>query len=123
MVGEAERVTRFLRDEVGETLRAVVAYDDDSCEVVYVRDDLKQDEGWQDVAREDIDRIVAAARNEDGVRSIRAFGDYRATVRLFEHAVVLQFPTATGGFGVSLEPEVSTRLSGFAARIRSVVGE
>lgn len=101
----------YLENRAAEYHRGTVHYDGDSTDVLHLRDDLK--EKW---IMSEIDRMLTRLRPESSPDEERAFpyGDMRATVRLFDEAIILHFPTGPNrGVVVALEPETATDLDTF----------
>lgn len=101
----------YLEQRAREYHRGTVRYDGDDTTVLYLRDDLKQ-------ARltSEIDRMLSRLRPEAHPREERSFpfGELRATVRLFDEAILLHFPIGNDrGIVVSLEPETARDLNTF----------
>ena len=104
----------FLEDRAGTLYRATVRYDGDSTDVLYLRDDVREDR-----MRSEIDRMLRRLRPESKSKETRSFpfGQLHATVRSFEEAVVMHFPIGRDrGIVVSLEPEAAKNLNTFIRR-------
>lgn len=109
-----QRFVEYLHTYAGSSLRGIVRYTDEECEVLYARDDVaalyENEAGLGEVT--DILRATEAAE-ERQAELLRA-GDHEVTVRLYEDAVVLHFPRSTGaGTVVALDPEVAGNLRSF----------
>ena len=104
------RLTEYLRTRAGDYLRGVVQYDDESFEIIYIRDGLDRDAFRKRV--EHIHRnIVQRPAVETGDDS---FGKPYATLSVREYAVVLNLRlTPTEGIIVGLEPDAARDLVSF----------
>lgn len=101
----------FLENRADELLRGTARYDGDSTDVLYLRDDLKKQR-----MRSEIDRMLNRLRPESTAKEERSFpfGDLHATVRAFEKATILHFPTGVDkGILVALESEAAQDLNTF----------
>lgn len=116
-----ERLIKYLEKKAGEYHRGTVRYDGDSTDVLYLREDLKQIR-----LTSEIDRILQRLRPEASPKEERSFpfGDLKATVRLFQEAILIHFPTGTNrGIVVSLEPETARDLSTFIGECEKRIRE
>lgn len=105
-----DRLTEYLQGRAGEYLRGVVRYDDESFEVIYVRDGLDLDAFRQRVELI-YSSIVQRPQAETGENS---FGKPYATLSVREYAVVLNLRwSPTEGILVGLEPEAARDLVAF----------
>lgn len=101
----------FLEDCAGDMHRGTARYDGESTDVLFLRDDLKERR-----IRTEIDRILNRVRSESSPKEERSFpfGDLHATVRSFEEATILHFPTGYDrGIVVSLESAAAQDLNTF----------
>lgn len=105
-----DRLTEYLRRRAGDYLRGVVQYDDESFEVIYVRDGLSTDAFHQRVAHihnSIIERPTPGTEAE-------SFGKPYATLSVREHAVVLNLRwNSDEGLLVGLEPDAARDLVAF----------
>ena len=100
-------ITTYLRDRVGEHLRGVVRYHRETLDILYLRDDVREVR-----LESQFDRLEPESRSAEE----RAFplGDLYVTVRRFEEAIIMHFPTGNNrGIVVSLEPETARDLNTF----------
>lgn len=107
----ADSLVTFLEQRANEFHRGTVRYDGDNTDTLHLRDDIKE-------ARlsSQIDRMLRRLRPEASSKEERSFpfGDLHATVRLFDEAILLHFPTGKDrGIVVSLEPETARELNTF----------
>ncbi|MFC7070856.1 DUF7522 family protein [Halobaculum lipolyticum] len=86
-----------LRGEVGDALRAVGTYDGDDYHVRYLRDDVAPalDDDDLDAIRQGA--VFDSLERDYYERLFATAGTFEATVRRFEHAVVVEVPTCHGG--------------------------
>lgn len=104
----------FLQQEAGDLLRGVVRYTGDSEDVLTLREDIQEYR-----LQSEIDRMLTRLRPESHGAEERAFpfGDLYVTVRRFEDAIVLHFPTGSEhGVVIALEPEAGRDLNQFTSR-------
>lgn len=101
----------FLEKRAANLHRGTARYDGDSTEVLYLRGDLQENR-----MRSEIDRMLNRLRSESSPKEERTFpfGDLHATVRAFEEATILHFPTGVDkGILVALESEAANDLNTF----------
>lgn len=101
----------YLEDRVGEDLRGVVRYSDHTNDVKYLREDIREER-----LRSQIDRMLDRIQPESSSREERSFpfGDLYVTMRRFEEAVVLHFPTGSNrGVVVTFEPKIASNFAAF----------
>lgn len=101
----------FLDEKVSEYHRGTVRYDGDSTDIAYLRDDIRE----QRMASQ-IDRMLTRLRPEASPKEERSFpfGDLHTTVRVFDGALILHFPTGSDrGVVVALEPETARDMNTF----------
>lgn len=104
-------ITAYLRDRVGKHLRGVVRYHRDTLDVLYLRDDIREVRLQSQLDRM-IDRLEPESRSAE--ECAFPFGDLYVTVRRFEDAIIMHFPTGKNrGLVVSLEPETAQDLNTF----------
>lgn len=104
----------FLEERAGDLLRGICRYDGDTTDVLYLRDDVKKQR-----MRSEIDRILNRVRPESSSKEEQSFpfGDLYSTVRTFEEATILHFPTGNDrGVVVSLESDAAQDLNTFVGQ-------
>lgn len=109
--GNSETLTPYLKNAAGEYLRGVVWYEGDEYDIRFIRDDLRTQR-----LKSEVDEMIDRLRGESRVSERRAFpfGEVNATVRSFEEAMVMHFPSTQGrGTVVTLDPEVTRQLNTF----------
>lgn len=114
-------LTGFLEKRAGELLRGIARYEGNSSDVLYLRDDVKRQR-----MRSEIDRILNRVRAESSPKEERSFpfGDLHATVRAFDDATILHFPTGVDrGVVVSLEPGAAQDLNTFVGKCLEQIEE
>lgn len=114
-------LTEFLEKRAGELLRGIARYEADASDVLYLRDDVKRQR-----IRSEIDRILNRVRAESSPKEERSFpfGDLHATVRVFDDATILHFPTGVNrGVVVSLEPDIAQDLNTFVRQCLEQIEE
>ena len=106
-----KELTPYLKDAAGEYLRGVVWYEDNEYDIRFIRDDLRTKR-----LKSEVDTMIDRLRRESraGERRAFPFGDVNATVRSFEEAMVMHFPSTQGqGTVVTFDPEVARQLNTF----------
>lgn len=101
----------YLERKAGEYHRGTVRYDGNVNDVLHLRDDVKETR-----LTSEIDRMLKRMRPESSAKEERSFpfGELKATVRLFQEAIIIHFPRGYDrGIIVSLEPETARDLSTF----------
>lgn len=104
----------FLEERAGSLYRGMVRYDGDTTDVLYLRDDVREER-----MRSEIDRMLRRLRPESKSKETQSFpfGQLYATVRSFEEAVIMHFPIGRDrGIVVSLEPGAAKSLNTFIRR-------
>lgn len=107
----ATELVNYLDSRAKEYHRGTVRYKGNQTDVVYLRDDIRKVR-----LESQIDRMLTRLRPEASTREEQSFpfGELRTTVRVFEDAIVLHFPTGHDrGIVVSLEPETARDLNTF----------
>ncbi|WP_135302210.1 DUF7522 family protein [Haloarcula amylovorans] len=119
---EPERVASYLESEVGDELRSVIYYAEDTFEVVYAREDVRS---------QYTDRDLEKVRQELGITSfgkpamedLYVHGDLKCTVHCFEEAIELQFVASdTEGVAVALDPAAFVAQRAFIVRCMEEAG-
>jgi hypothetical protein len=115
-----DAVVAAARGTFGATLRSVLFYNveagDTTESVWYLRDDVAE-------ATEDPDARISAFASDYGVESVdpspaRELGDLRASLRVFEDAVVIRVHSyGRSGVVVSVDPASYERLTDFVAEL------
>lgn len=106
-----DRLIDYLERRASEYHRGTVRYDGNGTDVLYLREDIQETR-----LSSQIDRMLRRLRPETSSKEERAFpfGDLHATVRIFDEAILLHFPTGQDrGIVVSLEPETARDLNTF----------
>lgn len=117
----ARELVAFLRERVGDHLRSVLFYDADDGELVYVRDDVREqysDDQMADVVRDVRLEAIEKLHQED----LYVHGGLDCTVRCFEDAVEMHFVhDETRGTAVALDGEVFAAHNTFVGACRDIV--
>lgn len=114
-------LTVYLQDRVGEQLRGVVRYHRDTLDILYLRDDVREVR-----LESQLDRMIDRLEPESHSAKERAFplGDLYVTVRRFEEAIIMHFPTGNNrGLVVSLEPKTARNLNTFTTECLKHINE
>lgn len=106
------QLVQFFEDRAGTLHRGTVRYEADGIEFLHLREDINEDR-----LRDQIERVLARLQPEGTAEEDLAFfhlGSLEATVRVFEQAVILHFPTGRDhGVVVSLDAEAARELNTF----------
>lgn len=117
----ADSLLTYLERQANTYHRGTVRYDGNSTDTLYLRDDIKETR-----LSSQIDRMLRRLRPESSSKeeSSFPFGDLHATVRLFDEAILLHFPTGKDrGIVVSLEPETARDLNTFIGECQKRIHE
>lgn len=107
----ADPLIEYLERRADDYHRGTVQYDGDNTDVLHLRADLRETR-----LLSEIDRMLSRLRPEATAAEERSFpfGDLHTTVRLFDDAIILHFPTGSDrGIVVALEPETARDLNTF----------
>lgn len=105
------QLQEYLKKRAGGPLCGIVRYDGNSTDVLFLRDDVRERR-----MQSEIYRILNRVRPEASAKEEQSFpfGDLYATVRSFEDATFLHFPTGNDrGVVVSLEADATHNLNTF----------
>lgn len=108
---DGTELTSYLKDTAGDYLRGVVSYNGNEYDIQFIRDDLRERR-----LKSEVDKMIDRLREESRSREHRAFpfGNLNGTVRSFEEAMVIHFPsTQSRGTVVTLDPEIARQLNTF----------
>lgn len=112
----SQALSRFFRQEVGQSLRLVAHYTDDEIDFVYLRDDLEET-----YDEEEFSQTFTVHRQDKATaiqqQSVIAAGNHHVTLRIYDDAIVFNFTqTDEVGTVVSVTPEVGQNLLTFVTR-------
>lgn len=105
-----EELVSYLEGRAGSHLREVAVYDENSWEIMYLREDLDKQ-----IAQERIEQIYTGVKAGLGPQELEhEVGERYATLQVREDAVLLNLPwdRSEGSF-VGLEPGAASQLMGF----------
>ncbi|MFB6153114.1 MAG: hypothetical protein ABEJ27_02570 [Halodesulfurarchaeum sp.] len=103
-IDEISMVTTYCRNVMGEHLRLVASADAESVEMEWVRDDLRESIGAEDVA-EWIDPLLADAENAAAQEWRVGAGAHRSTLHVFDGMLLFHYPRDSGrSLVVSVDP-------------------
>lgn len=107
------QLTEYAGVQVGDALRTVAILYENDCEVVFLRDDLKEQyepEQYNQVATSYRTKLTHDTHSDDG----HPVGDKHSTIHYHENAFVFQFPHENcHSILLSVEPDVGSRLESF----------
>ncbi|QLG29839.1 hypothetical protein HUG10_19710 (plasmid) [Halorarum halophilum] len=107
----SSELLEFLEETAGKYHRGTVRYDGANTDVLYLRDDLREE-----LMLSQIDQMLTRLRPEASSKEERSFpfGDLHTTVRAFDEAIILHFPIGHDrGVVVSLASETAQNLNTF----------
>jgi len=118
----AERLTQFLLDEVGDQLRSVIYHRGRDHDVTYVRDDVAARYTDEEVAQV-VEDLVFDTLDKHHQEGMYVHGDLVCNVRCFEEAVEIHLVLDEHrGIAISLEPTVLLEHQSFVGRCMEAVG-
>ncbi|NHX35149.1 MULTISPECIES: hypothetical protein [Halolamina] len=105
-----EQLVSYLERRAGSYLRTVAVYDEESWEIVYLRDDLDRRS-----ARQQTEKIYGGVKTGLGPSGLSdEIGERYATLQVRDDAVLLNMPwNGSEGAFVDLEPGAASQLTGF----------
>lgn len=99
-----EQVATFLQKEVGDELRSVIYYDEDTFDVVYTRDDVR-DQYSESELEQVRQELGVASFGKPALEDLYVHGELKCTVHCFDEAIEMQFIASdTEGISVGLDP-------------------
>jgi hypothetical protein len=100
----AERLARFLQEELGDDLRSVIWYADGESEVVHAREDVRARYRAEDV--DDVVRDLALeSLHKPTKEGLYTHGELRCVVECYDDGVEMHFVHDDGeGIAVGVEP-------------------
>lgn len=102
----------FVKQRAGDSLRAVVEYEQFDFELLYHRDDLSREELTTRV--DTIHQSIQWAWEPDEDDVVDELGEKRATLQVRENAVIIQLSGGPSrGYLIGLEPEAAVDLVTF----------
>lgn len=107
----SKSLARYLDDRVDDLLRGVAHYREDEFEVVYLRDDIREQRH-----HDEVEQMLNRIKHEVSAKEEQSFpfGHLHATLRVFDETIFLHFPIENQtGVVVALEPEVAQSLNSF----------
>lgn len=119
----AHELAEYLEQRAGDSLRAVGHYSTDNYEIVYLRDDVR--EQYSD---DKIEEIVEDLRWESFAKPTQErqyrLGSLTCSIQAFEEGVVMHFPYDDNrGTLISLAPGAARQLMGFIDDCLSQINE
>lgn len=109
-------IAKFCRNKAGESLRGVYHYSDGEYEALYLRDDIA--EQYTDEGLTDFFELVAESEDTDTQQEEALHvGTHHATLRLYDDALLLQFPQGEDiGTLIALDPTAGRDISAFVVQ-------
>ena len=124
MANHADALASFLRDRLGDNLRAVGFYREGDDEWVYLREDLRPEYPPDLLAILTDEARTVHGCLETVSNSDVPIGSSQASLYAFDGALLAHFFLAEGtGVVVSFEPDVGGRLHAFVDRCREILEE
>lgn len=121
----ASRLEEFFTDRVGVDLRSIVTYEQDSFEVVYLRDDV-----GDQYTEVEVDAAIDESRMESLAAPIytdqfaEEHGDLTCLVKCYENVIEMNFVLDDGvGAAVALDAAAMGAAHGLVAEARQIVIE
>ena len=114
----ADRLTSACRTAIGDELRSVTYFTDDAVEQVYLRSDLDRTAdllGFAEIERTGFETGEKYRGTE--------LGEYRATVRMFEHGYLVRVVAGGVGAWVTTDGMSMERFEELAAALKPVLRE
>lgn len=106
------------RTAVGDELRSVTHFTEDSVDQIYLREDLESDADLVGFA--DIERL--GFRSQQGYRETE-LGEYQFTIRAFDHGYLTRVIEGDHGVFVTTDPMARDRFEEVATAVREVLAE
>lgn len=114
----ADELTSACRTVIGDELRSVAYFTDDTVDQVYLRSDLDRTADLRGFA--EIERTgFETGEKYQGTE----LGEYRATVRMFEHGYLVRVVTEDAGAWVTTDGMSMERFEELAAALNPVLSE
>lgn len=117
----AQRLSEFLRGQVGDDLRRIVEYDHDGYEVVYRHDDVidRDDSAWEEIVQDA--QLEAISTDYYGQLFPPDHGELECMVKYFENAVELNFARPNGsGIVISIDAEAMADTHGLVSEAKRI---
>ncbi|WP_435065375.1 DUF7522 family protein [Halobaculum sp. EA56] len=95
----------YLEDRMGESLRGVLAYDDDEYETVFLRSDVEAAHG-ADYGRRVTDVFRSRNVETQAIERELEFSNETASLQVFNEAIVLHLQGDNKGVVISMEHDV-----------------
>lgn len=114
--GERDELVRTARTVVGDELRSLTHFTEDSVEQLYLRADLDTDADLTGFA--ETERLGFRSQWDYGASEL---GDYRFTMRAFEHGYLIRVIVGEQGVFVTTDRLPRTRFEELAAGIKGVL--
>lgn len=119
---EYESLVEYLRDEVGEKLRAVGRYDEDGYEILHIRDDVAQEFSEADIEQIHHEMVLKGLGNQH-IESLFNDEPLNCAIYQFASSVRLHFVHEDyRGVYVSIDYDGDINPSRIAERCRDLVG-
>ena len=113
-----DELVSVCRTVVGDELRSITCFTDDSVEQVYLRSDLDRTAdlvGFAEVERTGFDAVTKYSGTQ--------LGDYHATVRMFEHGYLTRIVVDRIGVWVTTDVMSMERFEELASALKPVLEE
>lgn len=119
MRDDGTAVVQHIREHAGDTLQAVIIYDEDAHRDLYRRKDVESLHG-SPLEETVLEWFRSEARGSTSAKPAVPDGQLRASVRLLEHRVVLHLPRdPESGTIIVLDVPAAQQLASFVADLRA----
>lgn len=110
----AEALVRYLSDRGGSMVRSAIYYDEETIEMLYMRDDVQEQYTERDVER--IANMLRQEKRRPKLEELFELGEFHCSLFGFRDGIVMHFPQGPSrGTLVSLDAQASAQFNEFAA--------
>ncbi|KZN25860.1 hypothetical protein A4G99_05455 [Haladaptatus sp. R4] len=120
---ESRELVTYLQTHVGDLLRSVLYYDADSCELLYIRDDVA--DAYDEQERADVRRDMRLeAIEKSHQEDLYNHGSLNCTIRCFDDAIEMHFTHGElCGTAVALDGEAFAVQNTFVGACLDIMNE
>lgn len=99
-----EQLATFLKEEIGNELRSVIYHDEETFDLVYARDDVREQYSENDLEQVR-QELGVSSFGKPALEDLYVHGELNCTVHCFDEAIEMQFIVSdTEGIAVGLDP-------------------